>query len=66
MRIAAIVAIIWLIIGAFAAGQRGYFSSSENNCAEVGSTILTIVAGPFNYAGLNPKVQCTELPQPSQ
>jgi hypothetical protein len=26
---------------------------------------VTIVAGPLNYVGANPKVSC-ELPQPSQ
>lgn len=57
--------VIWLIIGAIAAGQRGYFDSSNNNCAEAGTTIVTIIAGPLNYVGLNPKVNC-EVPQPSQ
>jgi hypothetical protein len=65
MRIGAIVVVIWLIIGAIAAGQRGYFSTGEKNCAEAGSTIITIIAGPLNYIGINPKVQCT-APQPSQ
>lgn len=66
MRIGAIIAVVWLVIGVLAAVQRGYFSSSENNCAEIGSTVLTIVAGPLNYVGINPKVDCTEVPQPSQ
>jgi hypothetical protein len=57
--------VIWLIIGAIAAGQRGYFDNSNNNCAEAGTTIVTIIAGPLNYVGLNPKVNC-EVPQPSQ
>ncbi|HEX6686210.1 MAG TPA: hypothetical protein VF062_25780 [Candidatus Limnocylindrales bacterium] len=66
MRIGAIIAVVWLVIGLLAAAQRGYFSSSDNNCAEIGSTVLTIVAGPLNYVGINPKVDCTEVPQPSQ
>jgi len=66
MRVGAVVAVIWLIIGIFAAAQRGYFASSENNCAEIGSTVLTIAAGPLNYIGVNPKVECTEAPQPSK
>jgi hypothetical protein len=65
MRVGAIVVLIWLIIGLVAAGQRGYFSGSEKNCADVGNTILTVVVGPLNYVGVNPKVECT-LPQPSQ
>lgn len=63
MRIGALIVAIWLVIGIIAAVQRGYFASSDNNCAEIGNTVLTIVAGPLNYAGLNPKVEC---PQPSQ
>jgi hypothetical protein len=65
MRIGAVVLVIWLIIGAVAAGQRGYFSNDASNCAEAGNTILTIIAGPLNYMGLNPKVDC-DLPEPSQ
>jgi hypothetical protein len=65
MRIGAVVVVIWLIIGAVAAGQRGYFSSDRSNCAKAGNTVLTIVAGPLNYMGLNPKVTCT-LPEPSK
>jgi hypothetical protein len=57
--------IIWLIIGLLAAGQRGYFSGSSSNCAEAGNTVITIIAGPLNYVGVNPKVTC-DVPQPSQ
>ncbi|PZF92717.1 hypothetical protein [Micromonospora deserti] len=57
--------VIWLIIGAVAAGQRGYYSGDDTNCAEAGTVLVTIVAGPLNYAGANPKVDC-ELPQPSE
>ena len=66
MRVGAVVAVIWLIIGIFAAAQRGYFADSDNNCAEIGSTVLTIAAGPLNYVGINPKVECNPPPQPSQ
>lgn len=65
MRVGAVVVVIWLIIGLVAAGQRGYFSTSDKNCSDVGNTVLTIVAGPLNYVGINPKVECT-VPQPSQ
>lgn len=63
--VVAAIILIWLIIGVIAAVQRGYFSGSDTNCAKVGTTIITIVAGPLNYVGVNPKIDCT-LPQPSQ
>jgi hypothetical protein len=62
--VGAVIVALWLIIGVFAAGQRGYFSNSASNCAAVSTTLVTIVAGPLNYVGLNPKVNCT-TPQPS-
>jgi len=58
MRIGAVIVIIWLIIGAVAATQRGYFSSSTSNCANASNTIVTIAAGPLNYIGINPKIKC--------
>jgi hypothetical protein len=64
MRIATLVVILWLVIGAVAAFQRDYFSGSATNCAEAGTILVTIVAGPLNYFGVNPKIKC-ELPQPS-
>jgi hypothetical protein len=63
--VGAVIVAIWLIIGVFAAGQRGYFRNSSGNCAAVSTTVVTIIAGPLNYVGLNPKVECT-TPQPSQ
>jgi hypothetical protein len=65
MRIAAVLLVVWLIIGAIAAGQRHYFSGSEASCIKVGTTALTIVAGPLNYVGVNPKISC-KVPQPSK
>jgi hypothetical protein len=50
----------------FATWQRGYFSNSQASCATAGSIALTVVAGPLNYAGVNPKVASCNLPQPSQ
>lgn len=64
MRIGTFLLFVWLVIGVAAAAQRDYFSGSEANCGEVSTTALTIVAGPLNYAGLNPKVEC-ETPVPS-
>jgi len=65
MRIGAAVLVVWLVIGVLAAVQRDYLSGSDANCAKVGSTVLTIVAGPLNYVGLNPKIDC-EIPEPSK
>src|SRR6516225_7843441 len=64
MRVGGVIVLIWLIIGAIAAGQRGYYGSSAENCGNVGTILVTIVAGPLNYAGVNPKVSC-HLPSPS-
>jgi hypothetical protein len=65
MRITSIVLVVWLIIGAVAAGQRGYYTSSHEDCAHGGTIAVTILAGPLNYVGVNPKVNCT-IPQPSK
>jgi len=60
-----IVVLVWLVIGAFAAFQRGYFGEDRDvRCATVADTALTVVAGPLNYVGVNPKVDC-QVPQPS-
>jgi hypothetical protein len=61
-----VLLIVWLVIGAIAAAQRGYFSESDVNCNEAGSTIVTILAGPLNYVGVNPTVDCPEAPEPSE
>lgn len=63
-RTSTIVVLIWLLIGVFAAFQRGYFASSDPSCTRLSSTAITIVAGPLNYVGLNPKINCS-TPQPS-
>jgi hypothetical protein len=65
MRIAGLIVVIWLIIGGAAAAQRHYFSGSDTNCAKVGTIAGTIVAGPVNYVGANPKIKC-HVPQPSK
>jgi hypothetical protein len=64
MRIASALVVLWLIIGAIAAGQRGYYNSSSANCAKAGTIAVTIVAGPLNYVGVNPKTNCL-IPKPS-
>jgi hypothetical protein len=64
MRLGGVILLIWLIIGAIAAGQRGYYGSSSPSCAHAGTIVVTVLAGPLNYVGLNPKVSC-HLPSPS-
>jgi hypothetical protein len=64
MRIGTLLLIIWLVIGAIAGGQRHYYNGSVDTCAKAGNIALTIVAGPLNYFGVNPKTSCT-APKPS-
>jgi membrane protein YdbS with pleckstrin-like domain len=66
MRILGVLVIIWLVIGAIAAGQRHYYSKdAASSCASASTIVVTIVAGPLNYFGINPRVKC-QLPQPSK
>lgn len=65
-RVLGFLLVIWLIIGALAAWQRDYYSSAKSNCASIGTITVTILAGPLNYVGANPKLHCSELPQPSK
>jgi hypothetical protein len=63
MRIGSVVLAIWLIIGAIAGGQRHYYNTSAASCAKAGTIVVTIIAGPLNYVGVNPKIAC---PKPSR
>jgi hypothetical protein len=68
-RLIGIVVVIWLVIGVVAAAQRGYFGDNEDvSCKEFADTALTIVSGPLNYMGVNPKVKCenVDAPEPSE
>ncbi|AOW91686.1 hypothetical protein BFN03_00605 [Rhodococcus sp. WMMA185] len=64
-RIVNLVVIVWLVIGAAAVFQRGYFDEVADNCSTAATIAATVLVGPLNYTGANPKVDC-ELPQPSQ
>jgi len=64
VRIGAILLVIWLIIGVIAGAQRNYYSESVS-CARASTIFVTIVAGPLNYIGANPKVHCL-VPRPSK
>ncbi len=65
MRLGSLIVVIWLVIGVAAAYQRDYFKGSPTTCAKAGTIAVTIVAGPLNYVGVNPKIKCT-VPQPSK
>jgi hypothetical protein len=65
MKITTVVVLVWLIIGAIAAGQRHYYSRGPSDCSRAGTLLVTIVAGPLNYVGLNPKISC-KTPEPSK
>lgn len=64
MRIGTVILIAWLIIGAIAGGQRHYYNNSRTSCAKAGTIAVTVIAGPLNYIGANPKISCP-APKPS-
>ncbi|WP_067503220.1 hypothetical protein [Actinoplanes sp. TFC3] len=64
--IGGVLVIIWLVLGAVAAFERGYFKDdSDASCAKAGTVIITVVAGPLNWLGVNPKITC-DIPEPSK
>jgi hypothetical protein len=58
MHIGSVILVIWLVIGGLAAGQRGDYKGSVN-CSRAATAAVTILAGPLNYAGVNPHINCT-------
>jgi hypothetical protein len=64
-RLVGVLVLVWLLIGAFAAWQRDYFKGGDFSCGTAGNIALTVIAGPLNYAGVNPKVADCHVPQPS-
>ncbi len=64
--IGGLILILWLILGGVAAYERGYFKDdADTSCAEAGTVIVTVVAGPLNWLGINPKIKC-DVPEPSR
>jgi hypothetical protein len=57
MHIGSVILIIWLVIGGFAAGQRGDYKGPVN-CTRAATAAMTILAGPLNYTGVNPHINC--------
>lgn len=51
-----VIVLVWVLIGALVVWQRGYFKTGDTSCATTGTIALTVITGPLNYAGVNPKV----------
>ena len=66
MRLGSLFLLLWIVIGFIACAQRGYFKGSDATCARAGTIAVTVIAGPLNYLGVNPKVTDCDLPQPSK
>lgn len=66
MRITSLLAVIWLLIGAGAAYQRNYLTGNTTSCAKASTIAVTVLAGPLNYLGVNPKVSNCNVPKPSR
>jgi hypothetical protein len=66
--IGGVLLLLWLLLGGVAAYERGYFKSDgDASCAEAGTVVVTIVAGPLNWMGVNPKITCdVDVPPPSK
>lgn len=64
MRAKWVLIVVWLVVGGFAAAQRGYYNGSLANCSTIGTISVTALAGPLNYVGINPKLGCT-IPSPA-
>jgi len=58
MHIGSVLLVIWLVIGGIAAGQRGDYKGPIG-CSRASTVAVTIVAGPLNYAGVDPNINCT-------
>jgi hypothetical protein len=64
MHLGSVFFVIWLVIGGVAAGQRGDFRGPIDSCSTASTIAVTVLAGPLNYAGVNPDITCT-TPRPS-
>lgn len=61
MHIGSVVLVIWLVIGGLAAAQRGDYKGPVD-CTTAATAAVTVVAGPFNYMGLDPHINCSAEP----
>ena len=46
MHIGSALLVLWLIIGAIAAGQRGYYNGTIGSCTKASTIAVTIAAAP--------------------
>jgi len=54
---------VWLIVGAIASAQRGYYGNDRAvNCGTGATMGVTVLAGPLNYVGVDPRLNC-EAPE---
>lgn len=54
-----VLMIVWFVLGASVANDRGYFDAQANrNCTFIGSALLTVVVGPINYLNVHPRAHC--------
>jgi hypothetical protein len=58
MHIGSVLLVIWLVIGGIAAGQRGDYRGAIG-CSRASTIAVTIMAGPLNYTGVDPNINCT-------
>jgi hypothetical protein len=58
MHIGSAILVIWLVIGGLAAGQRGEYKGPVD-CSAGATAAMTILAGPLNYLGVNPHINCS-------
>jgi hypothetical protein len=64
--IGGLIILLWLVIGGVAAYERGYFKDNgDTSCAKAGTVVVTVIAGPLNWLGVNPKIKCA-VPAPSK
>ena len=67
--IGGLIILLWLVIGGVAAYERGYFKNNgDTSCAKAGTVVVTVIAGPLNWLGVNPKIKCDvpDIPEPSK
>jgi hypothetical protein len=57
MHIGSAILVIWLVIGGFAAGQRGDYKGPVN-CSRAATAAMTILTGPLNYTGVDLHINC--------
>lgn len=62
MHIGSVLLVAWLVIGGIAAGQRGDYHHLSD-CSNVSTAAVTILAGPLNYANVDPHINCS-TPRP--